>query len=107
MELRLYPDAKGGAAGSLYEDAGDGYAFEKGVGQVKKTFQLSRDGDEGVLKQIREGQYVAEYEKYRISFDGYESAPKSAQVEGGEKIVIREGQPLLVPQGFQEIRFEF
>ena len=107
MELRLYPDAKGGAAGSLYEDAGDGYAFEKGEGQVKKTFQLSRDGDEGVLKQIREGQYVAEYEKYRISFDGYESAPKSAQVDGGEKIVIREGQPLLVPQGFQEIRFEF
>lgn len=89
MELLLYPD-QGKAAGSLYEDEGDGYGAS-----VLKEFDYQKN----TLRQRRSGDFAPVYETYDVSFSG--DPWNSVRVDGGEPLPIESDGVFKLPESFE------
>lgn len=79
VELLVSLDATGAASGTLYEDAGDGFEFERGE-VARTTFSARLEG--GTVRVRREvaGDFaLPEARRYRVTLLG---APRGAHVEG-------------------------
>ncbi len=109
LELQVYPSDQNSAEGELYEDAGDGYDYQKEdlSGFRRCVFTLSSEGGGCELKQELVGSYPATYSEYHLDLSLLAKPPKSYQVDGGEMKACQEGIPLKVSSSFQTIQFEF
>ncbi len=68
----------------LYEDAGDGYGYEKGESNLK-TFTVTGTEKTFEVAQSKEGKYTPSYSTYKVIFHGLPEAIKSIEVDGERK----------------------
>jgi alpha-glucosidase len=98
LTLLLYP-AEGAGESVLYEDAGDGFAYEDGEYSRRAiSCEVSR-GHITVRIGEREGSFVPEREELRLELRGFGSAPESVALnsEEIESSYREENRILLVP----------
>jgi alpha-glucosidase len=79
ITLRVYYNTSNYSS-TLYEDAGEGYAYQQGQYRVTR-FNLSNDGTTTQLHTEREGQFVPNYQRIKLQFWGFPTI-KSLQVDG-------------------------
>lgn len=87
MELFVYyGDTK--EQSELYEDAGQGYAYEDGDYRLT-TFTFESSGDSVAITTDREGDYHPSYNEFCVLFIGLPFEPESAEIDG-EKAKIEQ-----------------
>jgi len=80
LTLHIY-HVNGRTESHLYEDAGDGYDYEKGVFN-EKTFVVDGDGDGVTLRQLVKGPYTPSYQTYELVFHGIPAEVTSVSING-------------------------
>ncbi len=82
LRLNLYPLAADGAAVSwLYEDAGEGLAYQDGEQRVSR-FVMTREGQRLTVTWEREGAYVPPYEHIALTLLGLPRLPEAVLADG-------------------------
>ena len=77
LELHIYPDKTGSAAGTIYSDIGDGF----GESRVDE-FQCFRDGEGIIITQRTIGEYQFPYEGIAVFLHGHSA--KYARLNGAD-----------------------
>ncbi|EMR01881.1 glycoside hydrolase family 31 protein [Cesiribacter andamanensis] len=88
-----------------YEDAGDGYAYQKGGSNVV-TFTVTGSPQQLELQQQREGSYTPSYTRYRVVLHGLPFTPAAAYLDDTElplEPLAGEQYALLIPAGFGQL----
>ncbi|HLA55714.1 MAG TPA: glycoside hydrolase family 31 protein [Flavobacterium sp.] len=89
----------------LYEDAQDGYDYNKGRFSLS-TFSLNGKENQLIIQQHKEGKFNTPYSKFRINLKGLPFKVKKIQVDN-EKIsfdaISFEGNSLLIDKDFGEL----
>jgi alpha-glucosidase len=83
LTILVYP-SEGSGESVLYEDAGNGFGYERGeYARCRAVCEVS--GDEIMLRLgEREGSFVPEREAVRLELGGVAVRPKTVSVNGGE-----------------------
>jgi alpha-glucosidase len=98
LTLLLYP-ARGKGESTLYEDAGNGFGYERGEYARRKVFCETQDDRITIRLGEREGSFVPERGEIRLELRGIATA-QSALVDGEERgLEHREGGALTVSLG--------
>ncbi|MFO0832699.1 MAG: glycoside hydrolase family 31 protein [Phycisphaerales bacterium] len=89
LTLIINLDASGAASGAMYEDDGDGYAYQQGNYRLT-TFSAKRDGDSVAVTSTAQGKRagVSRAVEVRVLLDGREVSK-----------AFKAGEPLNVPVG--------
>jgi alpha-glucosidase len=82
LTLLLFP-TEGADDSSMYEDAGDGFAYENGEYARRDVTCEEAAGSVMVRIREREGSFVPQREELRLELRGFGSAPESVVVNGG------------------------
>jgi alpha-glucosidase len=82
LTLLLFP-TEGVDDSSMYEDAGDGFAYESGEYARRDVTCEEAAGSVTVRIREREGSFVPQREELRLELRGFGSAPESVAVNGG------------------------
>ncbi len=83
LTFLIFP-AEGSGYSTLYEDAGDGYAYRNGV-YARRTITCTVEaGDIHVLISAQEGTFVAARKRVRLELRAVSAAPASILLEGFE-----------------------
>ena len=93
----------------LYEDAGDGYDYQKEISNVK-NFKTNGSDTQFGIQQIVSGSYVPTYDTYEIIVHGLPFVTKEVTVDGkivASNINSEAAMPLIIktPVEFQKIVF--
>ena len=78
--LHIYYDTKSNSS-VIYEDAGDGYGYEKGDSNVK-TFKTKGSADKFTIAQDIKGSFKPTYNSYKIILHGFTSKPSEIEIDG-------------------------
>ena len=82
-ELTLHVYYINGTAESLlYDDGGEGYAYQEQGQQTLRRFLVSGDADSLSITQTIEGPYQPSYGRYRLVLHGLPGAVSSALIDG-------------------------
>lgn len=85
----IYPDSSGRASGTLYEDSGNGYEYEKGVYRLTEA-ALEIKGSEALITIKRKGDFNPEAAQIFILPEGI----KSARINGA-KVAVKNGKAVI------------
>ncbi len=99
MELHIYCQ-ENKAAGSLYEDAGDGFGDS-----VSKQLALTAKGETATLTQERDGSFHTSYSCYHVTYHGLPFHPTSVSIDGGEPLPITDKTAIELPEEFKTALF--
>jgi alpha-glucosidase len=107
LTLRIYHE-ESRVRSTLYEDAGDGYAYKKGMLNVK-TFTHSGNGGSSILRQHITGKFETEYDNYRLEFAGLPFTPSRLWIDEVEVDAVFELSAegcycVDVPKDFEEVK---
>lgn len=106
MTLRAY-HVNGSEQTELYEDAGEGYDYEKD-GYSMKTFVCSGDKKSFSIEQKVKGKYKRGYGKVRVQFVGLAFKPSECLVDGVAVKGLTKGKSgfyeALVAEGFKQVK---
>ena len=111
-ELTLHVYYKNGTAESvLYDDGGEGYAYQEQAAQTLRRFGVTGTATELVLTQTIEGTYAPAYATYRVVLHGLPAAAQAVAVDGKAQklasLALETGlelPALAVPVAFGEVR---
>ncbi len=111
-ELTLHVYYKNGTAESvLYDDGGEGYAYQEQGQQTVRRFALAGTPTELTITQHTEGPYQPAYATYCVVLHGLPGAPASATADGRPTDVVTTDletgltlPSLTVSAGFGEVR---
>lgn len=94
IRLHVYPQLEDGSADSwLYEDAGDGLAYQQGEYRVSR-FRLTRSGQTLTLTwEVLEDGYTPPYEHVELVLNGLQRVPRAITADG-EAYAIAEVDPV-------------
>jgi alpha-glucosidase len=84
ITLRVY---YGQAISHLYEDAGEGYAYQQGDYRLR-AFRTQLGKEQFTLKQEVEGRYEVSYSSFRVQLFGWSEAPTKAEADGKEVHIV-------------------
>lgn len=103
IALRVYAGANGHSY--LYEDEGEGYAYQDGNHSLRQ-FEVKHQTGKLLIRQHKSGQFPTAYGEFEITLYGLSPAPKNIRVDGKEiPVDVVEDSPvqLTVPAGFFEL----
>jgi alpha-glucosidase len=89
----------------LYEDAQDGYDYNKGRFSLA-TFRLNGKEDQLIIQQHKEGKFNTSYIKFRINLHGLPFKIKAIEVDNEEiafDALSFEGNTLVIDKDFNEL----
>mgnify|MGYP006267850435 CR=1 FL=1 len=95
----------GNGQSELYEDAGDGYAYQE-EGYRLSSFEMDRSKTKLRIRQVQTGNYEPGYLTYRVELIGLSGQPASATCDGEEVEVEplkQGGYACILPVGFHEL----
>jgi alpha-glucosidase len=95
----------GNGQSELYEDAGDGYAYQEEAFRLS-SFNMQQEKGQLTLRQVQTGTYEPGYLTYRVELFGLSGKPAKATCDGEElKIEALEqgGFTCTLPAGFHEL----
>ena len=81
LTLRLHP-AEGSGEATLYEDAGDGFGYERGEYAKRRVVCEVLGGSISVRLEEREGSFAPERESVYLELRGVNTRPKTVSVNG-------------------------
>lgn len=82
LRLGVYPPTgEGRAVSELYEDAGEGFAFEAGACRLSRLIQ-TREADRLHIEWARQGDYRPPYEHIELSLHGLARSPRAVKADG-------------------------
>jgi alpha-glucosidase len=115
-QLTLHVYYKNGAATSvLYDDGGEGYAYQEAGQQTTRRFTVTGNATALTLAQAGEGDYQTPYTTYRVVLHGLPAAIAAATADAqalplGEYPATETtiaAPAVVVGVGFEEVRIEF
>lgn len=91
----------------LYEDAGDGYEYKKGIYNVR-TFTTTGNTQEARIRQYVRGRFTPSYSRYRVELIGLPFVPTRIELDDiaskAEFTRTEQGTYLItVPSGFEQM----
>ena len=105
MFLKVYY-GEGETQSVFYEDAGDGYGYEKGERNIRTLVQTSTEEEMKVTQSGEQG-YKQPYSTYRVSFHALPFTPKECMVDEKKVSLQKESGTkryyVTVPADFKEI----
>ncbi|GGE27161.1 glycoside hydrolase family 31 protein [Psychroflexus planctonicus] len=110
-ELKLQVYYKNGVEKStVFEDAQDGYDYKKGRFSLR-NFKLTGKENDMVLQQFKSGNFITEYDSFKIELIGLPFVPKKIQVDNvyvslDDVYFDKKKMTLKVSKDFSEIHFE-
>ena len=110
-ELKLQVYYKNGVEKStVFEDAQDGYDYKKGRFSLR-NFKLIGKENDLVLQQFKSGNFITEYDSFKIELIGLPFVPKKIQVDNvyvslDDVHFDKKKMTLKVSKDFSEIHFE-
>lgn len=110
-ELKLQVYYKNGVEKStVFEDAQDGYDYKKGRFSLR-NFKLTGKENDMVLQQFKSGNFITEYDSFKIELIGLPFVPKKIQVDNvyvslDDVHFDKKKMTLKVSKDFSEIHFE-
>jgi alpha-glucosidase len=101
-ELTLHVYHKNGELSSeMYEDAGDGYDYEKGQSNLRSFSVLGTDKSLEITQEVS-GKFKPSYSKVKVMLHGLPSGIKTANVDGKE-VKLAKDNSVTVDVNFKEI----
>ena len=82
LRLHVYPLAQAGEATSyLYEDAGEGLAYQRGEQRISE-FNMRREDKRLIITWTRQGSYRPPYEHIAMTLNGLHRVPQAVRADG-------------------------
>ncbi|MDO6518927.1 glycoside hydrolase family 31 protein [Zobellia uliginosa] len=99
--------AEGAENSTVYEDAGDGYAYENGKYSLR-NFKLLGKANELTIQQFKDGAFITSYETFKIKLHGLPFKIGEVQIDN-EKVAIEDVMPnggniIIVNKDFTQLR---